>query len=587
MRTMSMNEDIAKIFEELATLLELTGANGFRVNAHAKIARVVEGLTTDLGEPARSEGGLKAIEAIDGIGKSSAQKIVEFATLGTVAELEQLRASVPDGLREVMKVPGLGPKTVRRLWQEAEIESIGDLEAAIDDGRLKALPRMGQKTIDNIRESIDFMKTAGDRRRLGTAMPIAERLVAAMQAIPGVRKVAYAGSLRRGQETIGDLDLLVTTTDPTAASEAFRTQSGVTKILVAGETKSSVRLEDGIQVDLRVVPEEVWGAALMYFTGSKDHNVALRERAIGRGLRLNEYGLFPDDGEDGPPQQRGVTAIASATETEIYEALDLPWIPPELRVDRDEFDLEVPNDLITVDAIRAELHSHTTASDGRLTIEELAVAARAAGRTVLAITDHSRSSAQANGLDEDRLRMHIDAIREADARIEGIRLLAGSEVDIHADGSLDYEDDVLALLDVVVASPHASLRQDPDTATARLCAAARHPLVSIIGHPTGRLIGTRKGLEPDIEQLITAAIEGGTALEINANPYRLDLRDIHVRAAVDAGCLISINTDAHRAEHLEFIRYGVMTGRRGRLRIPGCLNAWPEERLLEWLGRNR
>ncbi len=584
---MSMNEDIAKIFEELATLLELTGANGFRVNAHAKIARVVEGLTTDLGEPARSEGGLKALEAIDGIGKSSAQKIVEFATLGTVAELEQLRASVPDGLREVMKVPGLGPKTVRRLWQEAEIESIGDLEAAIDDGRLKALPRMGQKTIDNIRESIDFMKTAGDRRRLGTAMPIAERLIAMMRAIPGVRNVAYAGSLRRGQETIGDLDLLVTADDPTAASEAFRTQSGVTKILVAGETKSSVRLEDGIQVDLRVVPEEAWGAALMYFTGSKDHNVALRERAIGRGLRLNEYGLFPDDGENGPPQQRGVVAIASATEAEIYQALDLPWIPPELRVDRDEFDLEVPNDLITVDAIRAELHSHTTASDGRLTIEELAVAARAAGRTVLAITDHSRSSAQANGLDEDRLRMHIDAIREADARIEGIRLLAGSEVDIHADGSLDYEDDVLALLDVVVASPHASLRQDPDTATARLCAAARHPLVSIIGHPTGRLIGTRKGLEPDIEQLITAAIEGGTALEINANPYRLDLRDIHVRAAVDAGCLISINTDAHRAEHLEFIRYGVMTGRRGRLRIPGCLNAWPEERLLEWLGRNR
>ncbi|MDE0888283.1 MAG: DNA polymerase/3'-5' exonuclease PolX [Phycisphaerales bacterium] len=584
---MSMNEDIAKIFEELATLLELTGANGFRVNAHSKVARVVEGLTSDLGELARTDDAIKSLEAIDGIGKSSAQKIVEFAAQGTVTELEKLRASVPDGLREVMKVPGLGPKTVRRLWQEAEIESIEDLEAAIDDGRLEALPRMGRKTIDNIRESIDFMKTAGDRRRLGTAMPIAERLVAAMQAIPGVRKVAYAGSLRRGQETIGDLDLLVTTTDPTAASEAFRTQSGVTKILVAGETKSSVRLEDGIQVDLRVVPEEVWGAALMYFTGSKDHNVALRERAIGRGLRLNEYGLFPDDGEDGPPQQRGVTAIASATETEIYEALDLPWIPPELRVDRDEFDLEVPDDLITVDAIHAELHSHTTASDGRLTIDELAVAARTAGRTILAITDHSRSSAQANGLDEARLRRHVEAIREADARIEGIRLLAGSEVDIHADGSLDYDDDVLALLDVVVASPHASLRQDPAAATARLCAAARHPLVSIIGHPTGRLIGTRKGLEPDIEKVIAAAIEGGTALEINANPYRLDLRDIHVRAAVDAGCLIAINTDAHRAEHLAFIRYGVMTGRRGRLRNPGCVNTWPDQRLLDWLGRNR
>ncbi len=584
---MSMNEDIAAIFEELATLLELTGANGFRVNAHAKVARVVEGLTSDLGELARSDDALKSLEAIDGIGKSSAQKIIEFATGGSVKDLDTLRGSVPDGLREVMKVPGLGPKTVRRLWQEAEVESLEDLEAAIEDGRLEALPRMGRKTIDNIRESIEFMKTAGDRRRLGTAMPIAERLVEMMQSVPGVRRVAYAGSLRRGQETIGDLDLLVTTDDPIAASEAFQSQPGVTRILVAGETKSSVRLEDGIQVDLRVVPEEVWGAALMYFTGSKEHNVALRERAIGRGLRLNEYGLFPDDGEDGSPQSRGVAAIASTSEAEIYRALDLPWIPPELRVDRDEFELDVPEDLITVEDIRAELHSHTTASDGHLTIEELAVAARTAGRTVLAITDHSRSSAQANGLDEDRLRRHAEAIREADAKVEGIRLLAGSEVDIHADGSLDYDDDVLAMLDVVVASPHASLRQDPETATARLCAAARHPLVSIIGHPTGRLIGTRKGLEPDIEAVISAAIEGGTALEINANPYRLDLRDIHVRAAVDAGCLIAINTDAHRAEHLEFIRYGVLTGRRGRLRVPGCLNAWPDEKLLEWLARNR
>ena len=256
---MSMNEDIAAIFEELATLLELTGANGFRVNAHAKVARVVEGLTSDLGELARSDDALKSLEAIDGIGKSSAQKIIEFATGGSVKDLDTLRGSVPDGLREVMKVPGLGPKTVRRLWQEAEVESLDDLEAAIEDGRLEALPRMGRKTIDNIRESIEFMKTAGDRRRLGTAMPIAERLVEMMQSVPGVRRVAYAGSLRRGQETIGDLDLLVTTDDPIAASEAFQSQPGVTRILVAGETKSSVRLEDGIQVDLRVVPEEVWG----------------------------------------------------------------------------------------------------------------------------------------------------------------------------------------------------------------------------------------------------------------------------------------------------------------------------------------
>ncbi|MAD18777.1 MAG: DNA polymerase III [Planctomycetaceae bacterium] len=584
---MSSNEDIGAIFEEMATLLELTGANGFRVNAHTKVARVVEGLSSDLAEVARGEKALAELQKIDGIGKSSAEKIVAFVATGTVPELEDLRSEVPDGLRTVMQVPGLGPKTVRRFWQEASVESLADLEAALDDGRLESLPRMGRKTLDNIRASIDFMKSAGDRRRLGVAMPLAERVVAVMEAVPGMRRVAWAGSLRRGQETIGDVDVLVSTDDPDAASVAFREQPGVSRVLVAGETKSSVRLEEGIQVDLRVVPEEVWGATLMYFTGSKDHNVALRERAIARGLRLNEYGLFPEDDEATPPQQRGIAPVAASTEAEIYEALELPWIPPELRVDRDEFDRPIPDDLVTVEAIRAELHSHTTASDGKLSIDELADAAMAAGREVLAITDHSRSSAQANGLDVDRLRRHADAVREADSRIEGVRLLAGSEVDIHADGSLDYEDDVLAMLDVVVASPHASLRQEPAVATARLCAAARHPLVSIIGHPTGRIIGSRKGLEPDLEALIAAAVEGGTALEINSNPLRLDLRDIHVRAAVDAGCLISINTDAHRAEHLEFIRYGVLTGRRGRLENEGCINTWATDRLLAWLARNR
>ncbi len=584
---MSSNEDIGSIFEEMATLLELTGANGFRVNAHTKVARVVEGLSSDLAEVARGGKALAELQKIDGIGKSSAEKIVAFVATGTVPELEDLRSEVPDGLRTVMQVPGLGPKTVRRFWQEASVESLADLEAALDDGRLEALPRMGRKTLDNIRASIDFMKSAGDRRRLGDAMPLAERVVAVMEAVPGMRRVAWAGSLRRGQETIGDVDILVSTDDPEAASTAFREQPGVSRVLVAGETKSSVRLEEGIQVDLRVVPEEVWGATLMYFTGSKDHNVALRERAIARGLRLNEYGLFPEDDEATPPQQRGIAPVAASTEAEIYEALELPWIPPELRVDRDEFDRPIPGDLVTVEAIRAELHSHTTASDGKLSIDELAAAAMAGGREILAITDHSRSSAQANGLDVDRLRRHADAIREADARIDGIRLLAGSEVDIHADGSLDYEDDVLAMLDVVVASPHASLRQEPAVATARLCAAARHPLVSIIGHPTGRIIGSRKGLEPDIEAVIAAAIEGGTALEINSNPLRLDLRDIHVRAAVEAGCLISINTDAHRAEHLEFIRYGVLTGRRGRLEAEGCINTWAPDRLLPWLARNR
>jgi len=321
----------------------------------------------------------------------------------------------------------------------------------------------------------------------------------------------------------------------------------------------------------------------MYFTGSKEHNVVLRERAIARGMRLNEYGLFPDDGEEGTPQSRGVEPVAAADEESIYAALEMPYVPPELREDRGEFDREIPADLITEEAIRTELHAHTTESDGLLTIEELARAAKAAGRKILAITDHSRSSPQANGLDADRLKRHAEAVREANEHIKGITLLAGSEVDIHADGSLDYDEEILAMLDVVVASPHAALRQEPAKATARLCAAARHPLVSVLGHPTGRLINERKGLQPDIDQLLAAAIEGNTALEINANPYRLDLRDIHVRAAVEAGALIAINCDVHKEDQFAFLRYGVTTARRGWLRAPSCVNTWTEKKLLAWL----
>lgn len=584
---MSFNRDIVTAFEEMAILLEITGANGFKVNAHTKVARVVEGLTIDLQPLATGEKPLVRLGELDGVGASSAKKIVEFSEDGSISELETLRAAVPEGLREVMQVPGLGPKTVRRLWTEVGVESIADLEARIADGSVESLPRMGRKTVENLTASIEFMKSAGDRRRIGDALPLAEAIIAHLQAVPGVRRIAHAGSLRRGRDTIGDIDILVVADDAELVSEAFRSQPGVSGVLVAGATKSSIRTDDGFQVDLRVVPDEVWGAALMYFTGSKEHNVALRERAIARDLRLNEYGLFPQDDQAGPPQDRGVDPVAATTEAGIYEALELPWIPPELREDRGEFDLSIPADLVSVEAIRAELHSHTTASDGRLSIDELAEAARARGRTVLAITDHSKSSAQANGLDEDRLRRHVDAIREANERIKGITLLAGSEVDILADGRLDYEDDILALLDLVVASPHVALRQDPAQATERLCRAARHPLVTIVGHPTGRLIPTRPGLEPDIHALVEAALEGGTALEINANPLRLDLRDSHVRVAVEAGCPIAINTDAHRAEHLDLLRYGVLTGRRGRLPASGCINCMPDADLLAWVARRR
>ena len=585
---MSLNPAIVAAFQEMATLLEITGANGFKINAHAKVARVVEGLSEDLASIAAGPDAGKQLAAIDGIGASSAKKIAELANTGAITELDELRAKVPEGLRDVMRVPGLGPKTVGRLWSELGFESLDDLEAGLADGSVEKLPRMGRKTVENLASSIAFMKAAGDRRRIGDALPLAERIVETLEAVGGVSRITHAGSLRRGRDTIGDIDILVVADDPAAVAEAFRGRPDVTEVLVAGETKSSVRTEDGFQVDLRIVPEESWGAALMYFTGSKEHNVALRERAIARDLRLNEYGLYPHDGDDDtPPRDRGVLPVAGGTEASIYEALGLAWIPPELREDRGELEAPPPADLVTTESIRAELHSHTTASDGRLTIDELAEAARSRGRTVLAITDHSKSSAQANGLDEDRLRRHADAIREANERIDGITLLAGSEVDILADGRLDYDDEVLAMLDLVVASPHVALRQDPEAATRRMCAAARHPLVTVVGHPTGRLIPDRPGLELDIHALVEAAIEGGTALEINSNPHRLDLRDLHVRVAAEAGCPVAINTDAHRAEHLDFLRYGVLTGRRGGLTIPGCINCLPDEELLAFARRGR
>ena len=362
---------------------------------------------------------------------------------------------------------------------------------------------------------------------------------------------------------------------------------GVTEVLVRAETKCSVRLELGAQADLRLVDAAAFGAALLYFTGSKAHNIVLRERAIKRGLRLNEYGLFPhDDQATGTPQERGVAPVAAETEAAIYTALELPFIPPELREDRGEFDAEPPT-LVTCEDIRAELHAHTTASDGRLSIAELAAEAKHRGFHTIAVTDHSTSSVQANGLDPDRLRAHIDAIREADAGMSGITILAGSEVDILTDGRLDYEDDLLAELDIVVASPHAALTQDGATATKRLLAAIRHPLVHIIGHPTGRIIGRREGLDPDIEALVAAAVEHDTALEINANHRRLDLRDVHIRAAREAGAKIAIDTDAHAPRDFDQLRYGVITARRGGLTAAGCVNTWTQEKLHAWLKSKR
>jgi len=604
---MSTNATLAGIFESMADLLELTGANPFRVNAHRRVARVLESLPEEVSAIAARDP--KELTAIEGVGEGSAKKFIEFISSGRVKEHEELLAQVPPGLPALLRIQGLGPKTVHMLWKDAGIVDIPSLRAALDAGRLDGLPRLGPKSITNLRESLEFLERSGGRIRLGEAMPVAEAIVGMMAALPGVEQAAFAGSLRRGRETIGDLDILVAADDPATVSNAFQTMRGgqasyrrprekgareatteslpeVRKVLAAGETRSSVRLSSGVQADLRVVPPEAFGAALLYFTGSKEHNVRLRERALAQGMTLNEYGLFPDDGEPAP-QDRGVKAIASKTEQSIYAKLGLPWIPPELREDRGECTTEIPGDLVTIEHIRAELHAHTTASDGSLSIPDLISAARDRGFHTIAVTDHSRSSVQANGLSEERLRRHIDEIREAGAKAGGIQVLAGSEVDIHADGSLDYDDETLARLDIVVACPHAALRQDPAKATARLVAAVSHPLVHILGHPTGRIINGRPGLEPDMAAVIAAAKAHGTALEVNAHFMRLDLRDTHVRAAVDAGVPIAINCDVHAQDDFENLRFGVMTARRGWLTRELCVNAWDAKSLRAWLAAKR
>lgn len=582
---MSTNAELARIFEQMAKVLDLTGANVFRVNAHNKVARILESLTTDVAELADDPAKLTAI---DGIGDGSAKKIIEYVKTGRVEEHDELVKQIPLGLLKVMEIPGLGPKTVKLLWENAGVTDVATLKAAIDAGKLDGLPRMGAKTITNIKESLKFAAHAAERMRLGEALPVAEQIVEHLRTIKGAKQVEYAGSLRRGKETIGDIDILVSATNQAAVSKAFQAMPGVKKVLAAGETRSSVRLEQGVQVDLRVLDDSSFGAALLYFTGSKEHNVTLRERAIKRGYRLNEYGLFPDDGtdDDRPLQDRGVKPVAARTEQEIYKILDLLWIPPTLREDRGELTTKLPK-LIAIDDIAAELHAHTVASDGLLSIEQLAEIAKARGFHTIAVTDHSKSSFQANGLSPDRLKTHIEAVREAASRVKGITILAGSEVDILTDGRLDYEDDLLAQLDIVVASPHISLKQEPKLATKRLVRAISHPLVHILGHPTGRIINRREGLSPDINALIEAAVEHETALEINAHWLRLDLRDTHVKAAVDGGALIAINTDAHVEVDFDNLRYGILTAQRGWLTAERCVNAWPKAKLHKWLKAKR
>lgn len=617
---MSANRAISEVLHEMSQMLDLLGEDSFRASSHARAARAIEDLPGDVAELAKDR---KALLATPGIGPKMADKVIEFVTTGAVKEYAELAAKVPPGLLLILKVPGLGPKTVRAMWMQLNVTDLAGLKRVIDDGSILTVPRVGEKLVEKIKLALVFAAQAESRLWLGRALPLAEEFLELLRGLPGVAKAECAGSLRRGRETIGDIDLIVAMSPgkealTSAVGEAFRGASGVAEVLAAGDSKSSVRArltqnfgrwkkEAGdpdagptVQVDLRVVPLSAWGSALLYFTGSKEHNVRLRERALRMGLTLNEWGLFPlGEGEKNsakaarakekviPPQDRGIAPIASATEEDLYAALKLPLIPPEIREDRGEFDAPGPIRLIERADIKAELHAHTTASDGSLSIEELAEHARAQGFHTIAVTDHSRSSAVAGGLTIERLLEHIEAVRAVNAKLKGtkraITVLAGSEVDILADGTLDYPDDILKQLDIVVASPHSGLTQQPEAATTRLIKAISNPYVHILGHATGRLINRRAGLSPDMAALFKAAAEHRVALEVNSHWMRLDLRDTHVRQAVNAGCLLAIDCDVHAASEFGNLRYGIATARRGWLTPERCVNAWEAGKLYAWL----
>lgn len=568
---MSLNDDISELFRRFAALLEIKGENAFKAIAFSKVARRVEDESIDLVKASQTG----TLGDIEGIGESSQRIIEEFIRTGKSSDYEQAAADVPQGLLEMMGIPGLGPKTISLLWHERDLTSIEQLQKAIDSGALEGLKGMGSKKIEQIKQGIAFRKQAGQRHGLGEVLPLALAMLKQLQELKQVHEAEVAGSLRRRRETIGDVDIVCSLrhaheADGETIAKAFVEFPQVQRVLGQGTTKASVIAQGGVQVDLRIVPPENFGAALLYFTGSKDHSVRLRSRAQKKEMTLNEWGLYRLEDYDKERKKTGEAPpskpVASKTEAQIYRALDLQYIEPELREDRGEIEAaetgKLPR-LIDVEDIRGDLHTHTTASDGHASIEEMAEAAIERGYEYLAITDHSKSQVIAHGLSAADLLKHVAMIHKVGQKYKEITLLAGCEVDILADGRLDYEDEVLRELDIVVASPHVALSQATDKATQRLLRAIDNRYVTLIGHPSGRLIGRRQGLPLDFGRIFEAAAKAGVALEINASWPRLDLNDTLARAAVEAGAMLAIDTDAHDTQGLEGMSMGIGVARRG------------------------
>ena len=568
---MSKNAEIAEIFDHMAAMLSILDENPFKIRAYKKAALNILELNEEIEDRVSHDD----VTDIPGVGKDLASKIKEYVETGEIKEFDKLQEKVPLEMTELLGILGLGPKTLALLYRELHVRGLEDLEKVLDSKEVLEFKGLGQKKVDEIKRGIPLLKEKRKRTHLGKALPLAESIKKEVEGIKGTEGTIIAGSIRRMRETIKDIDILTISDDTEKTVKEFTELPFVKEVLASGSTKGSVITKDGIQVDLRVVGPESYGGALQYFSGSQAHNVKLRGIAQKNGLRINEYGIFKGDDK-----------IAGETEKEMYGTLDLPFIPPELREDRGEIEAAIEGklpDLIEIEDIKGDLHMHTKWSDGKATIEEMAKSAIELGYEYIAITDHSPSSTIANGLSIERLIEKKKELAAVNKKMKGINILMGSEVDIKADGTLDYPDEILKDLDVVIASVHSGFKMDRDTITKRILRALENPFVHALGHPTGRLINEREPYDVDIDQLIETALKYDKALEVNSSYQRLDLKDLHVKKAVEAGVKIIISTDAHRPEGLVQMRFGIGTARRGWVQKKDVLNALEFGELQQWL----
>jgi len=569
------NKELADLFEKMADILEFKGENPFKISAYRKASRVIGDLTQDIEEIAE-QGELKNIS---GIGEGMAQKIVEYLKTGKISKFEEVRKGVSDELIAIMDIPGVGPKTLSMLHKEKGIGSLSQLEKALEDGSLMGLFGMGEKKIENIKRGIQLLKQSKGRMNLGLAFPVAKQIVETLRHKTGSKKIEWAGSLRRMKENIGDIDILATGPDKEKIVQAFIHIPEVKEVLASGETKASIIVEGGTQVDLRVVEEDSYGAALQYFTGSKGHNIHLRGIAKAKGIKINEYGVF-----------KGKKKIAGKEEKDVYRVLGMDWIDPELREDRGEIEASqkgrLPK-LVQESEIKGDLHVHSKWSDGASSIEEIARVAQDRGYQYVAICDHSKFLKIAHGLDESRLVKQIEEIDRLNEKLKGFQILKGTEVDILADGKLDFPDKMLEKLDFVVAAIHSGFKQDKGKMTKRIIRALENPCIHILAHPSGRLLGARDPYEVEIEELMETAKKYGKALEINAYFERLDLDDIHCRKAKEMGIQVGIGTDAHHLDQMWMISLGVAVARRGWLEAKDVLNTLSLKEILKWRHQSR